>query len=97
MAIVVLAFLRNLVSASYRGEDFDELILHMECRFVVGALIGLCSAWAATDAMLGMSTQIFYSFGTLAVALSWCRIMMWFFSPVPQQRTMETPHLLMIV
>jgi hypothetical protein len=95
MAIVILAFLRNLVSASYDGEDFDDMVLHMECRFIVGALVGVCSAWAATDVMLGMSAQIVYSFATLAVALAWCRIMMWFFTP--SVRTIETPDVLMIV
>lgn len=96
MAIVILAFLRNLVSASYHGEDLEEMILHMECRFVVGALIGVCTAWAATDAFLGMSVQIVYSCVTLVVALSWCRLMMWLFAP-PARRTTESPDTLMIV
>jgi hypothetical protein len=53
----------------------------MECRFVVGALVGVCMAWAATDVVLGMSGQIVYSLGTLAVALAWCKFMMWCFAP----------------
>jgi len=98
MAIVILAFLRNLLSASYYGKDFDSVVLHMECRFVVGALVGVCSAWAATDYVLGMSQQIIYSVATLAVALLWCRIMMWIFTPVEErQRSEDIPDVLMIV
>ena len=100
MAIVILAFLRNLIEASYTGDDFENVILHLECRFVVGALIGVCSAWAATDYVLGMAQQIIYSVGTLAVALLWCRIMMWVFAPTPaadRAKEKEVPDVLMVV
>jgi hypothetical protein len=86
LAIVILAFLRNLVRATYETENeeqndqLDDMILHMECRFVVGALIGVCSAWALTDLILGLSIQILYSFLTLGAALGWCKLMMWCFS-----------------
>lgn len=86
LAIIILAFLRNLVRATYetenasRNEQLDDMILHMECRFVVGALIGVCMAWALTDMILGLSVQIIYSFVTLFVALAWCRLMMWCFA-----------------
>ena len=43
---------------------------------MVGALIGVCMAWALTDMILGLSVQIVYSFVTLFVALGWCRLMM---------------------
>lgn len=86
LAIVILAFLRNLVRATYetdneeQNDQLDDMILHMECRFVVGALIGVCSAWALTDLILGLSIQIVYSFVTLGAALAWCKLMMWCFS-----------------
>jgi hypothetical protein len=86
LAIVILAFLRNLVRATYetdneeQNDQLDDVILHMECRFVVGALIGVCTAWALTDLILGLSVQIVYSFLTLGVALAWCKLMMWCFS-----------------
>merc|ERR1712232_787760 len=87
MAIVVLAFLRALVSlifststksASFGKADLilEELWLHMECRFVVGALFGVCLAWTMTDILLGMKAQIFYSIITLITSLLWCRLMM---------------------
>ena len=90
LAIIILAFLRNLVRATYetdednneddsRNDQLDDMILHMECRFVVGALVGVCMAWALTDMILGLSVQIVYSFVTLFVALGWCRLMMWCF------------------
>jgi hypothetical protein len=90
MAILVLAFLRSLISSTYQGEDVEDIVLHMECRYVIGALIGVCTAWAATDVALGMTGQVVYSFITLVVALSWCRLMMWFFaSPLKSRRNDE--------
>lgn len=100
MAIVILAFLRNLLSASFYGNDLDTVVLHMECRFVVGALVGVCSAWAATDYVLGMSQQIVYSVATLVVALLWCRVMLWIFTPAVAERQREAeqvPEVLMVV
>jgi hypothetical protein len=87
MAIAILAFLRNLVLATYDSDGheedaFDDMILQLECRFVVGALVGVCTAWAATDLALGLSTQVLYSLATLVIALGWCRVMVWCFSPV---------------
>ena len=79
MAILVLSFLRNLIETTYLGDDIEDIILNMECRYVVGALIGVCAAWAATDVALGMSGQVIYSVITLIVALTWCRVMMCFF------------------
>jgi hypothetical protein len=80
MAILVLAFLRKILFTMYIGKDIEDIILHMECRYVVGALIGVCTAWAATDVALGMSGQVIYSMVTLVAALSWCRLMMHFFA-----------------
>jgi hypothetical protein len=81
-AIVILAFLRNLVTISYsavagRSKDLlDEMVLHMECGFVFGAVIGLCLAHTMTAIILGMRTQIVYSLATLVVALFWWKIVM---------------------
>ena len=80
MAIIVLAFLRKIIFTSYLGKDIEDIVLHMECRYVVGALIGVCTAWAATDVALGMTGQVIYSVVTLATALSWCRLMMYLFA-----------------
>ena len=93
--------LRNLVQATYMTDDeeendrVDDMLLHMECRFVVGALVGVCGAWAITDAMMGLSVQIVYSVFTLIAALAWCQVMMWFFA-APARRTIDTPDILMI-
>ena len=80
MAIVVLAFLRKILFTTYLGTDIEDVVLHMECRYVVGALIGVCTAWAATDVALGMTGQVIYSVVTLITALLWCRLMMYFFA-----------------
>lgn len=104
LAIVILAFLRNLVRATYetdseeQNDQLDDMILHMECRFVVGALIGVCTAWALTDLILGLSIQIVYSFITLGVALAWCKLMMWFFSaPEEEEESDQESDILTIL
>lgn len=83
MAIIILGFLRTLVGITFAvfrqqhdEELLEDMVLHMECRFVVGALVGVCMAWTVTDLLLGMKAQILYSVITLCVALCWCRIMM---------------------
>jgi hypothetical protein len=81
MAIVILGFLRNLVTVTYNAvsseddRNLENMVLHMECRFVVGALVGVCMAWTITDILLGMKAQVVYSLVTLVVALLWCRLM----------------------
>lgn len=103
MAIIMLALLRNLVSIAYtsvlkKSEDMvEEMILHMECRFVVGALIGVCTAWAVTDALVGLETQILYSIATLGVALTWCRAMMSCLRSNETQNDEPARHEIMII
>ena len=99
MAIVILGFLRNLVTISYKALKphsvsaenlLDEMVLHMECRFVVGALVGVCVAWTMTDIFLGMKAQIIYSVITLVIALVWCRVMMHCFTrPTSDSKSAE--------
>ena len=103
IAIVILAFLRNVILASHRCDDMDNVLLHVECYFVVGALVGVCSSWAFTDYMLGMPRQIVYSVVTLALSLLWCRFMMWMFTPKVDndaskpEKNAQVPEVLMIV
>lgn len=66
----------------FYDEYLDNLTLHLECRFVIGALVGVCLAWTLTDFLLGMQAQIIYSLATLAVALCWCRAMVLCFATV---------------
>jgi hypothetical protein len=95
MAVAVLIFLRKLVSTTYSAlsghksentdsgkiEDvIDEMIAQVECRFIVGSLVGVCVAWSITDYLLGMREQIVYSIATLIVALIWCKGMTYLFS-----------------
>jgi hypothetical protein len=82
-AMIVMGFLRKVVSITYKvtvgprkqANILDEIILHMECRFVVGALLGVCIAWIGTDILLGLEAQMFYSGSTLLVVLVWCSFM----------------------
>ena len=91
MAILTLGFLRSVVTIVFRASMpsassaasqarteaiLDEVVLHLECRFVVGALVGVCLAWTATDLLLGMNIQIMFSLATLTISLLWCKLMM---------------------
>ena len=92
MAFIFLGFIRSLIKVGYdkispshiseeeSNAEIDEIILNVECRFVVGAMVGVCMAWTVTDLILGLKAQIFYSIIVLATALVWCQIMMKFFS-----------------
>ena len=53
------------------------MIMHMEFRVVIGVLIGICTAWALSDALLvGLETQhIVYSIVTLGVTVMLWRVM----------------------
>jgi hypothetical protein len=53
----------------------DQSSLERECRFVEGAFIGVCLAWAITDIIAGLSFQIVYSILSLAFSVAWCRCM----------------------
>lgn len=87
MAILTLGFLRSVITIVFRASlpadrhanadaILEEVILHLECRFVVGALVGVCMAWTVTDVLLGMNLQIIFSLATLLVSLLWCKLMM---------------------
>jgi hypothetical protein len=103
MAIVILGFLRNLVTITYAAvggrcaDLLEEMVLHMECRFVVGALVGVCLAWTMTDILLGMRAQIVYSLVTLVVALFWCKIMMLCFSTESPTKQLSRSQIVSIV
>jgi hypothetical protein len=82
IAVGILGFIRNLITIAYsagggRSKDFlQDMVAHMEYRFMVGALVGLCLAWTMTDVILGRWAHIAYSLVILVVALCWCKLMM---------------------
>jgi hypothetical protein len=82
MPVVILVFIRNLVTITYstaggRSKDLlEDMVLHMECRFGMGALFGFCLAWTMTDVLLGMRAQVVYSLVILVVAVFWYKMMM---------------------
>jgi hypothetical protein len=82
LTIIILFFLRNIVSIAYLSvlkkshqEMVEEMILQMECHFVIGALIGICMAWALSDALIGLKTYCGYSIVILGVTGTSCRVM----------------------
>ncbi len=78
-----LCLLRHLVASSFQAaggpegsEVEQDLVEHLETRFMMGSLVGLSLGWTVVDAMLGLSMQIGYSLLILVMALLWCRLLM---------------------
>jgi hypothetical protein len=65
----------------------DQSSLERECRFVEGAFIGVCLAWAITDIIAGLSFQIVYSILSLAFSVAWCRFMKQLFAVTTEEAT----------
>jgi len=79
MGVVILVCMRSLVvmaSSTVQHSLTEKLVMHMECFFALGALVGVNIAWIGTDTVLGMQSHILYSLATLVVALLWFEIVM---------------------
>jgi hypothetical protein len=81
MPVLILVFIRNLVTIPYsagRGSEelLEDMILQLECRFGVGVLAGFCIAWTVTDVLLGMRSQVAYCLVPVVGALFWYAFMM---------------------
>lgn len=88
LAIIMLGFLRALISAFFRSLPIEPRVLHLterihhdmienlEVLFVIGALVGVSLAWVVTDLFLGMKPQVNISLVTLGMALLWCKAVM---------------------
>jgi hypothetical protein len=86
IVFVILGFLRNLVAITYsaiRGYSKDlpeEMVLHMEYRFVMGSLVGISLFWTMAAVLWGTTAQTVYCQAVLVVAFFWCKIMMMYFA-----------------
>ena len=60
-------------------------IVHLECRFVCGALMGVCLAWTVTDVLLGINVQIMFSLVTMTIAMVWCELTIRYFATTQPQ------------
>ena len=95
MAALILYLLQQIVDLSFRvgrqasaattatshsDDVLEAMVANMDCRFVVGALVGVCIAWTLMDALFVCSSvaHILNSLIALAVELVWCRAMMLF-------------------
>lgn len=97
MGILILVLLRSLVLTSYKAivtskvrngpalssKNAERMVMHMECFFALGALVGVNCAWIATDAVLGLNMHIWHSLATLVLALLWCKAVAFCFGYCP--------------
>jgi hypothetical protein len=84
MGIMILVVVRKLIYLAYKTATTErqrlasahiirDAVVQLECSFAVGALVGVNSAWVATDLMLNLHVQYMHSALTLFLALLWCK------------------------
>jgi uncharacterized membrane protein len=78
ITLAILLQIRNVLGSIARVAPSNELTRHIAHRVIVGALIGICTTWGVMDVVLGTSSHVVHALTTLAVALSWCQLMMFF-------------------
>jgi len=73
-ALALLAIVRQILSAVLSGRQHDNVVhnilVQLECRFIMGALLGVCSSWIVTDVALGMQRQITFAACIFIAALA---------------------------
>jgi hypothetical protein len=91
IAFSVLAVLRMMIDQN------DYMLIQLESYFTFGALGGLCSSWIATDAALGIDTDVRTNVIVLVVASVCFKLLMGVFAPRRSERDligiMTTPLL----
>merc|ERR1711988_522624 len=66
----------TVVEDNESNNALEEMLVAMECRFVIGALIGVCTAWSITDVILGMTAQMVTCLVALIFALAWVKLVL---------------------
>jgi len=86
ISIVTMGYLRKRVQDKH-GEEIlnDQLMTQLECRFVVGAVNGICLSWTMLDLATGNYSCLLTTFATLIGALGCCHTLAWYYSEHPQQ------------
>lgn len=64
-------------SDSFLIRHHDKLILHLECAFALGAIVGLNAAWTFTDSLLGLESHFIESAFTLIGTFAWCKVVLY--------------------
>jgi cytochrome bd-type quinol oxidase subunit 2 len=83
LGVSLLLTLRSLLlkgSSRERHQD-SFVLLHVECFFAAGTLMGVCMAWMGTDVALGLQQHMMHSAVTLTAALLWCWLLGKLFLP----------------
>ena len=76
LTMAIMLSLRHIISVAYNtiqtsDTKLQALILHMECRFVIGAFFGVCLSWGITDTLLGKDIQYVYAIVTFLVCIGY--------------------------
>lgn len=86
ISIVTMGYLRRRALDKHGEEILDEQVLtKLECRFVVGAVNGICLSWTALDLATGNYPCLLTTLATLVGALICCHMLSWYYSTYPQE------------
>jgi len=78
-SIAAMAYFRKSVERRH-GALSEDLTTDLECRFVIGAVSGICLAWTALDIATRNYSCITTTLLTFAGALASCRALLWYYS-----------------
>jgi hypothetical protein len=101
MGVVVLLLVRaiyiEIASSSSAGCSSSigaiaMLLLHMECYFAIGAVVGLNLSWSVTDYLLALDTHYWQSLLTLVATLAWCKVVLYCTHPPHHSSSDETDY-----
>ena len=68
---------KNAKDDETKDHILTELLLAMERRFAMGALLGICASWNVTNVILGVAPQVVRSVVILSLACLWCTRAHW--------------------
>jgi len=79
-SIAAMAQFRKRVERDLHGALSDDVTTDLECRFVIGAVSGICLAWTVLDIATRNYSCITVTLLTFAGALASCQALLWYYS-----------------
>ena len=104
MGIALLLLVRALILLTHRHGSSNAstttetppplptFVLHVECFFAVGAVVGLNVAWTVADYVLAMESHLMQSLYTLAATTVWCKTVLYCCGYYRRQTAQTTEH-----
>jgi hypothetical protein len=75
--IILIANLDKTSVPTFIAKSQDKLIVQLECFYAFGTVLGLNTAWACTDYILGLDSHISQSICALVATIIWCILVLY--------------------